>query len=534
MSKKHRNIPEKKHGGKVDTAKETEKNAAEEAAEKAVEKDIGTQSDIKNDNKRKTLDPRKKHGIMSIAFTAIFITAVVVLNIIVGLLTDRFGLRADLTASGMYTLDKQTEYYLDYFLNTDISITVTSSEKHFVDEGEYFKQINEILQKLSAYSERITLDYLELEQNPDFAARFSGETLVNDYVVVENKKSGRYRIITPIDYFGLDDETAMYYYYYYGYIGNSLIEQEAVSAMIYVSDDDPAKIVFTEGFGEHGSEALSRLLSKNGYDVETVNLLTGELPEDADAVVIYAPSSDLNAEQLAKLDKFLDNNGKLGKNVFYFASSDQPKTPNIDGFLSDWGLEIGYSVIGHTNPDYMLNAQTYYMHLQQVELTDFTEESYKKGFILGSDLRPVYTLPGTSNAFDVLMRSYEKAFLYPLDNEGEFDLAGAETGIFNDVVMSTKRSSDSVSRVCAAGSETLAGNTLMSYANAGNQTFFLGVFDSVLGKNKGISITPKSFETIYFDMSAGTANVFAVILCIVIPVGIVVFGVVIYFRRRHR
>lgn len=479
-------------------------------------------------------NPRRKHGVMSAVFTAVFIAAVIVLNIITGILTDRFNIKADLTADDLYTLSKQTENYLDNFLGTDISITVTSSEKKFVDGGDYFKQVNEILKKISSHSDKITLDYLELEKNPDFAAKYSDENLSDAYIVVENKKSGRYRVITPVDYFGLDDEEALYYYYYYGYIGQSLIEQETVSAMLYVSDDNPSKIVFTEGFGENGSEALSNLLKKNGYEVETVNLLTGEIPEDADVVVIYAPKSDLYSEQLAKLDKFLDNGGNLGKNVFYFASTEQPKTPNLDGFLSDWGLSVGYSVIGHTNPEYLINNQTYYIHLQQAEDTDYTADAYKKGNLLGSDLRPVYMIEGTSNTFDILMKTYSGAFLYPLDFEGEFSVNTAEKGQFNDVVMSVKKGSENVSRVCAIGSDALAGSTLMSYANAGNQTFFLGIFDSVCGKTKGVSITPKSFETVYFEMNAETANVLGIILCIAIPVCIIAVGVVIYLRRRHR
>lgn len=521
MSKNKRNIPENKNELREKAAEDTAREAAGEIAEEAPGKAV-----------RK--NPRRKHGVLSLVFTAVFIAAVVVVNIIAGILTDRLGLKADLTASGLYTLDKKTENYLENFLSTDIAITVTSSEKSFVDGGEYFKQVNEILKKISSFGGHITLDYLELEKNPDFAAKFPEEKLSDAYVVVENKNSGRYRVITPVDYFGLEDETAMYYYYYYGYIGSSLIEQEAVSAMLYVSDDDPPKIVFTEGFGEHGGEALNTLLSKNGYEVESVNLLTGDIPEDADVVVIYAPSSDIGGEQLAKLDKFLDNNGGLGKNVFYFASSEQPKTPNIDSFLSDWGLSVGYSVVGHTNPEYLINSQTYYMHLQQIADTDYTSEALEKENILGSDLRPVYTVEGTSNQFDVLMKTYPGAFLYPLDHEGDFDLGSAETGTFNDVVMSSKTSSDKVSRVCAAGSETLAGSALMSYANAGNQMFFLGVFDSVCGKNNGISITPKSFDAVYFEMNANTANVLAIVLCIVIPVCVIAAGVVIYLRRRHR
>ena len=510
MSKKNKNIPENEKNAEITTENSHEKNS------------------------EKTINPRRKRGILSIAFTAIFVAAVVVINIIVGILTDRFNLKADLTASGVYTLDEQTENYLKHFLSTDIAITVTSSEKKFLDGGDYFKQVNEILKKISNQSEHITLDYLELEKNPDFAAKFSNETLSEAYVVVENKKSGRYSIITPVDYFGLEDETAMYYYYYYGYIGQSLIEQEAVSAMLYVSDDNPAKIVFTEGFGEKGADALENLLKKNGYEVETVNLLTGEIPEDADIVVVYAPTSDFNSEQLAKLDKFLDNNGELGKNVFYFASTEQPKTPNIDAFLSDWGVSVGYSVIGHTNPEYLFNSSTYYMHLQQIAETDFTAQSLSKGNILGSDLRPVYTLEGTSNELEVLMKTYKGAFLFPLDLEGEFSLSTAETGTYNDVVISTKKRSENVSRVCVTGSDALAGKTLMSYENTGNQTFFLGVFDSVCGRNNGVSITPKSFEAVYFEMNAQTANVLAIVLCIAVPVCVIAVGVVIYLRRRHR
>lgn len=503
------------------SAETAEEKDGEKTEEKEGEKDAEKAETAKKDVKKKRSDPRKKYKAMSAAFTAIFVAAVVVVNIIVGILTDRFGLRADLTAQKLYTLSSLTENYLDYFLNTDISITVTSSEKHFEDGGEYFKQVNELLKKISLYSDHISLGYLELEQNPDYAAKFSDEELTQACVVVENKNSGRYRVITPADYFGLDDETAMYYYYNFGYIGNSLIEQEAVSAMLYVSDDDPAKIVFTEGFGENSSDALQKLLNKNGYEVETVDLMTGEIPEDTDVLVIFAPKYDYNSQQLAKIDKFLDNNGSLGKNVFYFASSERSETKNIDEFLSDWGMSVGYSVVDQTNPEYRVFE---YMMLQHIEDTDFTSDSYQKGYIIGFNMCPVYIENGTSNETEVLMKTYD----------GAFDPNTAETGAFNAAVMSSKTNSEGVSRVCAISSDSMAGSFCMALENLANQIFFLGVFDTVCGKNKGVSITPKSFETVYFEMTEGTANILAIVLCIVIPLCIIASGVVIYLRRRHR
>ena len=54
------------------------------------------------------------------------------------------------------------------------------------------------------------------------------------------------------------------------------------------------------------------------------------------------------------------------------------------------------------------------------------------------------------------------------------------------------------------------------------------------GKDDGITIKSKTFSNVTFEMNAATANVLAVVLCIVIPVLVIVLGIVIWVRRRHR
>lgn len=500
---------------------------SEEISEKAAENDTGKPD-------RKSI---RKHGTLSVAFTVAVLAGIVLLNVFVGIISDKFGAKADLTSTGLYSLDPKTENYLENFQKTDVSITVLSPEKSFSDMGLYFKQVCEILDKIDKKSDHITLDYIDLMKNPTYASKYSSEQLSESSIIVENKQNGRYKVLTQNDYFGLDNEMAAYYYYYYGYILGSSIEQSALSAIMYVSDENPVKVAFLEGFNESDSSALKNLLSKNGYDVESVNLIkTVEIDESFDFAVIYAPLADYDSSSLEKLDKFLDNGGKYGKNIYYFASTSQPKTPNIDSFLSDWGLSVGFSAIGQSNSEYRIlinSQQTAYAHLQQIVESDYYKGG--DGYTMGADLRPVYTLERSKNTLEVLMKTYEGAFLFPLDADENFEFEEAETGVFNDVVMSVKTGSDGAeSRVCAVGSDQLSGSYFFSYQNADNTDFFIDLFNSVSGKENGLNITPKSVSNITFDMQESTANTLVIILCIVLPAAIIVLGIAVWIRRRHR
>lgn len=480
---------------------------------------------------------RMKRGTLSLVFTIAFVAAVVLLNIIIGVVSDRFGVKADLTEAKLYSLDETTQRFLENRLDSDVVFTVLNSEQTFISDQNN-RQVNEILKKMETCSPHISIEYVNLDKNPNYTSKFKDETVDTNYIVVECPKTGRHRIISPTEYFGLSTEEALTYYRYYGMVQGYFIEQEAVSAMIFATDESPVRIAFTEGYGETDSTALRKLLSDNGFTVETLDLLTAdEVDPDVDFVVIHAPTIDIDKEQLLKLDKFLDNDGEFGKSVLYFASISQPKTPNIDGFLADWGLSVGYSDIGQSDDRYLVSAVTRFFHIQQICDTPFTDGVYGSSlFTLGADLRPVFTSSNTDAQVRVLMKTYDGAFLYPLDYEGEsFDYSDVEKGEYNDVVVSTKTTSDGTpSRVFAFGSDTLSGSYLLSFGNGNNSEFFANLFNIISGREVGITISEKIPSAPTFDMSAKTANTLAVVLCVVIPVLVIGAGITVYVRRRHR
>lgn len=478
-----------------------------------------------------------KHGSMSVVLTVVFIAAVVVVNIIVGLISERFDTTADLTNTGLYTLEEKTEDYLANTLNTDITLTVLRTEKDFEEQSTAYKQINELLKKMEMTGGHIKINYLDLDQNPNYTSQFKGETLAANYIVVECEKTGRHKILSPYEYFSFNQSYLQTYGQYV--VEGSNIEQEAVSAMLAVSNEDVIRVAFTEGYGESDSTALQNLLSKNGYETETINLTTTDtIDPDIDFVIMYAPSIDPDAAQLSKLDTYLDNGGAYGKNVFYFASTTQPETPNVESFLNDWGVSVGYDRIGQSDANYLISSMTLFAHLQQISDTEYTSGVVGSSlYTLGADLRPVYVLDRSSNDREVLLTTYDNAFLYPLGVglDENFNIDTAESGTFNDIVMSSHvHTNGAKSRLCVVGSIQLSGDSFLSYNNANNPELFLGIFNNISGKDDGITIKSKTFSNVTFEMNAATANTLAVVLCIVIPVLVIVLGIIIWVRRRHR
>lgn len=509
-----------------------------------------------------------KHGTLAVVFTVIFLAAVVVLNVIVSMISDRIDTTADLSDTGIYTLDDETIAYLDD-LTMDVTVSVMNSETDFEGGGTYYKSVNELLKKMEMHNGHFKVQYLKIDQNPDFTSRFNGETLNTNYIVVEAEETGRHRIITPGSYFtcnALRNQFSQYGYpeayidqYVEQYVNSSYasqvidgsnVEQAAISAMLYVTNTDPVRVAFTEGFGESDSSSLSNLLSKNGYDVETINLQSvAEIDSGIDYIVMFAPSMDYDNENLDKLAKFLDNDGAFGKNLIYFSngqayynktSEDSAALVNLSAFLAEWGIQIGDSYIMQTNPEYTYGNMAIAQVLD-IQDTDYAGDVYGNSlFTYDGYVRPVIRIWGEDKSKSgieqkVLIKTYDGAYLRPMStlSDSEFDISSAESGVFNDAVCAYKihSTSQEVSRVVAFGSELFPD---VSYSNSNNQDFLVNMFNYISGKTEGVTITSKAFSMVGFDMNQGSANVLAVILCVVVPVVVIVLGIVIWVRRRHR
>lgn len=573
----------------VDNNAEPETAAAQEVSEEKsepAEKPVKLKKpgkkpeEIRNGNpaaRKLKLNKRNfKHGTLAVVFTVIFIAAVVVLNVIVSMISDRIDTTADLSDTGIYTLDDETIAYLDD-LTMDVTVSVMNSETDFEGGGTYYKSVNELLKKMEMQNEHFKVQYLKIDQHPEVTSKYTGETLNTNYIVVEAAETGRHRIITPSSYFTCD--TIRNYYSQYGYpeayidlyieqyvnssyasqvIEGSNIEQAAISAMMFVTNTDPVRVAFTTGLGETQNSNLETMLSKNGYDVESINLMNvTEIDSNIDFIVMMAPTMDYDNDSLDKLAKFLDNDGAFGKNLVYFSSSevlyerDESLSENQNGtaltnlsaFLAEWGIKIEDSYVLQSNGEYVFTSVEYnpfdYKQVMNVQDTELVGNATNNSlYTCEQRMRPVTQIWGEDKSKGgveqkVLIKSYDGAYEIPFNADENFDISTANSGVFNDAICAYRihSTTQEVSRVAVFGSvyfQSLTGNRF------NNQNILINMFNYISGKTEGVTITSKSFSTVGFDMNQGSANVLAVILCIVVPVVVIVLGIVIWVRRRHR
>ena len=292
----------------------------------------------KNSTIFSNLKSRKfKVGSLATAITIIVVAVFVVINLIVGQVTDKFSLNLDLTQNKIFSLTDQTINFIKN-LDKDVEIILLSDEDSFAKTNSYFTQANSVLKKYALNSNKIKVTYVDVVKNPTYLNEYQNENLNENSIIV--KSSDRHKIITVQDIFDIQRS------YYGSAITGSKAEQELTSAILYVTSDEQTKIVLLNGYGEQDYSAFSELLKKNNFNVVTISLLTEDIPEDASLAIIFGSERDFDTSSIDKLEKFLLSGNK---SLIYAINPNQKEAPNLNVFLERHNIKIKDGLIYETN-----------------------------------------------------------------------------------------------------------------------------------------------------------------------------------------
>lgn len=537
---------------------------AEEAAKEKVTKKAAD-SAPKNGNKDASgKGKRLRHGTLAVVFTVIFVAAVVLVNIIFNMVLDRFDISADLSDNSLYTIDSTTADYLKE-LNGNISIIVAADETAFENATlatgqQYGKQVSEIIRSFAGANPNIEFQFKDLDSNPAFYSKY-GATLQGGNIIVESEKTGRNTIITANDYLApkyyyqgeeIDyTQFSMYYSMGYGQYGFLDIEYYAgaessiLTAIMNVTNENPVNVAVLDGdYGATRPEALVALLEANAYIVDTLKLSTVQsIDSKYDYVIIHAPIYDFENDDIDKLDRWLDNGGQYGKNLFYAASATTEALPRLNRYLQEWGLSLDSGYVYQNNSQYKYDKRPTYQELSLGE-TDYSEgvdTTTKKTY--GDAMHPITLLfDEYSNYYTkAIVSSYSGAVIMPFDaNMGEFDPSAAEeTGAYVVTAESEKMRFEGTvpysSRVFVSGGHFMLDVAFLQAEQVNNSDLFLNIFNKTSGREAvKLSITPKSYSVPMFEITAEQAKGITIAFAVVIPLVIVACGVVVIVRRKRR
>ena len=329
-----------------------------------------------NQQAKKPKNRKLTRGAMSILLTALFIAAVVLVNIILSVITDTHPLYIDVTENASYQLQKETKEYLDE-IKDPVDIYVLQKEADF-ESGDsstykYRVQANKLIHAIDNNSDNITLHYVDLAAEPTFTTPYTQVDWTKSHAVLVT--SGElYRAVDLTDLFTFDQDQ----YSQYGtiVITGQKVEQALTTAIVNVTTKEKTKVTVLTGQGEQDLSAFTKLLENNAYEVETVSLLNESISDDSEFVIIYDPDVDLDDKAYETLTKWLDNDGKFGHNLFYFPNDQHELSdfPNLNALLADYGMEMQYGYIYENSENHVIPGANHYISIYDYgDDTTYTE-----------------------------------------------------------------------------------------------------------------------------------------------------------------
>lgn len=535
----------------------------------------------KNNQPRKKIRNKAalKHGALATLFTALFIVAAIVINILATALAERFPLDIDLSAEKINTISDENREYLNK-LTREVSIIVCAPEEAFINgmmnyvaqayyntvdptvtstnsQGKYFPQTLKLLSDYPKYNDKIKLSFAD-PQEPSFAdisSRFLnveikyGDILVESNFVRDGQNVHRYKVLSFEDLFERQDPTGGYAAIGYGsyQISGSKVETAVTSAIYTVTSDKTTKVgLITAHTAQDNTETLRSTMESNNYEFTKINdLISNEIPSELDLIILAAPNSDFSVQELDRIEKFLSNNGERGKAMMFFASPASPPLPNLYDFLEEWGIIITEGTVYETNPNNYLgvpttiglsNSKTDYTKAANNLTGVFYVSSGTVPMSIGFEFqgnRTTTQLMATSNSVVVQPKGAGEDWK-PDDNvqTTQYDAA-----ILSKDTINKPDFSQVSSYLVAFASTDLINSNWTQYSTVANLEIVLATANSITGRaDSEIAFVTKSITTESFADRITKTNVIVVtvIFLLVVPITIIVLAVVVWIRRKNR
>lgn len=523
---------------------------AEEAEE--AEGDAPAEEEAAPSKKRREKKPfnaRKfRFGSISTALTVIVIVAVVLLNVVMDLLAERFPLTADLTSEKTYSLtDVGVE--VAQSLENDVEITVFMSEDFFKNPSMQAEVQNTVLRQFYQMSRelitqsgnKVSVTYVDLTKDPTKAQNYADyDVTYGDILFVSGSRSKKVTIDNLITASGSQ---------YTGYTYTSLVEQTLASGVNAVGNGETTYVTLLTGHKENENAlyVLNSILTLNGYEVEQVDFSTAaEINEESSILVIAGPTTDFSETEINRLRSWLSNNNELGRNLMFYCNP-EGNCPNLYGFLKeDYGIEVTSNLIQETDQNKVTLASDFsLLPVVTPESTDYTKNSTDKKVVFSNGLQLI--LHNDSDPDKAVIQNIplitftNTAKLLPLaslEEEGETADKLISADSYPVVGMAVAHTDTYVDNVLRESNVIVSGSMesilYFQASQYNNEEIIIDNINALAGREDAVAISGKDLSAKALSYSNVVVNILGkgVFMCGV-PLLMLVICLIVFLRRRH-
>lgn len=455
-----------------------------------------------------------KGGSYAIVLTCIVLALLVVVNLLANALPASLT-KLDISSSKLYSITSNTKAVVNA-LEQDVTIYWV------VQSGQEDNVIDNLLAKYDSLSDHIDVVKKNPDVYPAFAKQYTDETVSNNSLIVVSGE--KYRYVPYSDIYVSQGST-----YSYSYTTSFDGEGAITSAIDYVVSTELPIVYTLEGHGEADlPETFADQLEKENIETKSLSLLTvDEIPEDAAALMIYAPASDLSAEEANMLSEYVKSGGKLLALAGPVADGE---LTNLYGILSDYGVTAAQGVVSEGDREHYA-FQAPYVLLPDLADSDITaplaEKKYMAivpiaaGLQISDSSEAVSLLNTTDSAYSKLagyqQTTYEK-------EEGDID------GPFSLGVDIQDHSSG---RILFFSSSYLLDDMYNAYSSGANDDLVMNALSALMGDRQAMSIRSKSLNYNYLTISESAASLIKLVMIGLVPLCYLAMGVATVLDRRR-
>ncbi len=499
--------------------------------------------------KKRRVNRRLRYGAASTVLTVVVIVGVVLLNVVAGILSDRYPISLDLTSDDTFTLSDESRA-IAQGVSEDVQVVVFQDESYYSAPGLGSDELNTIARQfyeaMKQYNTlsggHVTTRYINYADNPTQVSQYA------KYEVSENSIlflcGERYGVTTLTNMFEYDQQS----YYYSGgttlSVTASLVEQTIATNIRKVSGDLAPVVVMT-GHGEDSYTLanVKKVLGNNAYEIVECDLTTtSSITDDAITMVIPAPTTDYSAEEVVKIREWLQQGGEYSRNLVLLANY-TAYCPNLYELIEEeYGIEVTREMIYETGSYYNSNYAAY-GQIAENELAD--EQVGKKALSLytqrlklhrasDTDLTvsnvPLLTFGSTAQLVDLTAAGDENVKTYAADSYPVVGAAYADKQVSSPTTGSTVESV-----VVVYGSAYFLDDTVLTYINnAENEAMFMSVFNKISGAADATTVSSRTMSDTHLTYESAVARWVGIgVFTVVIPLAALAVGLTVFLKRRR-
>ena len=461
-----------------------------------------------------------KYGTSAILTTGLSLAILGML----GFLSTRYHVRFDWTEQKVHSLSDQSQKVL---ANLDRDVEVVA----FYDPLQA-APVRELLERYDYASDRFAVvEFADPNARPDLLERYD--------VDPDRVGKGLLRVAMGEESVEIDEPT----------------EEKITNAMVKLSRSGQKTVYFLEGHNEraidgeaaNAKESYARAadaLRNENYQVESLLLAAkGEVPEDADVVIIAGATRPLLGPEHTALESYLARGGALLMLV-----DPRARTDLVDR-VRKWGINIGDDVIVDRTLALFGRATTPFAgkydgeHEITRDLREATLFHFVRSVSVDEDARGALTEIVFTGDQSWAERDLESFFADGRAELGDDDLPGpVPIAVAGLVDLGSDGSGDSdaggdnpktvgAARLSVFGDADFASNELIEAYR--NRDLFVNTVNWLLGDIEAISIRPQRSRASRFQPTAQQFERIRVLSLLALPEALAILGVITWWTRRQ-